>query len=164
MPRVGACLARSRLITRPFSLPMTGMCHLDTARSMSRSICCARLVMSRPLPLPSPPVGERGFERLPLPSGERAGVRGEGSFSSRGQARLHAVGQGVAPGPLARLDDLPGQRAPDDFLDALRDADQRVEIYARLDAHGEEAVDEVLGADVARGAGSEGAAAEAADR
>src|SRR5438552_12643435 len=47
IPRVGLWRARSRLITRPFSFPMTGMCHSVTARSIRRSIFCARLVTGR---------------------------------------------------------------------------------------------------------------------
>src|SRR5437762_6434608 len=164
MPRVGAWLARRCLITRPFSLPMTGMCHSVTARSMSRSIFCARFVIGGPPHPALSPRGGDGFEDLPLPPGERVRVRGAGPFSSRGQARLHAVGQRIAPRPLARLDDLPRECAPDDFLHAPGDADQRVEVDARLDTHGEEAMHEVLGADIARRAGGEGTAAEAADR
>src|SRR5215467_12253431 len=144
-------------MTRPFSLPMTGMCHSVTARSMSRSIFSARLVISGE---PSHPA--QGL--LPLPAGERAGVRGYRRSSGGGDPRLHAVGRGIAAVPLPRLDDLAGQRAAHDLLHALRHGDERVEIDARVHSHGPETVHEILRAHVAGGARSEGAAAEPTNR
>src|SRR5215469_17578029 len=120
MPRVGACRARRRLMTRPFSLPMTGMCHSVTARSMSRSIFSARLVMIGESSHPAlSPCGGEDEGLLPLPSGERAGVRGYRRSSGGGHPCLHAVRQRIATVPLPRLDDLAGQRAAHDLLHAL---------------------------------------------
>ena len=47
---------------------------------------------------------------------------------------------------------------PEDSFQPFRDADERVEVDARLDPLAVEEVDEVLGGDVARGPGSERAA------
>src|SRR5215813_8461723 len=131
-------------MTRPFSLPMTGMCHSVTARSMSRSIFSARLVIIDRPPHPAlAPCGGEGSVVLPLPAGERAGVRDAGPGSSGGgHPRLHAVGQGIVAVPLPRLDDLAGQRAAHDLLHALRHDDERIEIDARVHAHGPETVHE----------------------
>src|SRR5215472_8249890 len=105
-------------MTRPFSRPMTGMCHSVTARSMSRSIFSARLVIMGAAPHPALARGRsEGSAVLPLPCGERAGVRGVGPPSScGGHPRVDDVGEGIAPVPLARLDDLAGQRASHDLL------------------------------------------------
>src|SRR5438105_11012023 len=70
-------------------------------------------------------------------------------WSPVGESLLHAVGTGRAPLPRARLDHLPGEHASHDLLHALRHADERVQVDARLHAHGRETVHEVLGADVA---------------
>src|SRR5215471_17569794 len=125
MPRVGPCRVRRRLMTRPFSRPMTGMCHSVTARSMSRSIFSARLVITDAASHPALAPGEgEGSALLPLPFGERAGVTGYRRSSGGGHPRLHDVGQGIAPVPLACLDDLTGQRASQDLFYALRHGDE----------------------------------------
>src|SRR5207344_841250 len=93
-----------------------------------------------------------------------AGALRAGTPSSRRQAGGDAVGDRVATGRRAGLDELARQSAADDLLHAPRDGEQAVEVDAGLDTHGVKAVDEVLGADVAGGAGSEGAAAQPADR
>src|SRR5207237_749034 len=79
---------------------------------------------------------------------------GNSKRSAPRQPRLHAVRKRIAAVPGARLDDLPWQRAADDLLDAPRRLDQRIEVDPRLDAHGVQAVHEVLGTHVSRGAGS----------
>src|SRR5262249_30924784 len=135
MPWVGSCRARRRLMTRPFSRPMTGMCHSVTARSMSRSIFSARLVITGAVP----------------------------RSSGGGHPCLDTVGKGIAPVPLARLDDLAGQRASHDLLHALRHGDERVQVDPSLHSHGPQAVHEIFRAHVAGGAGGEGAAPEPAD-
>src|SRR5262250_1972473 len=152
-------------MTRPLSLPMTGMCHSVTARSMSRSIFSARLVIiGESSPPALSPSGGEGKSVPPLPRGERAGVRSYRRSSGGGHSRLHAVGQWIAAIPLPRLDDLTGQRAAHDLLHALRHGDERVEINPRVHSHGPETVHEILRAHVAGGARSEGTAAEPPNR
>src|SRR5688572_29260433 len=75
----------------------------------------------------------------------------------------HAVGNGIAPRRRSGLHDLAGQCAADDLLHAAAGGEQPVEIDAGGDAHRVQAVHEVLAADIAGGAGSEGTATEAAD-
>ena len=60
--------------------------------------------------------------------------------------------------------DEPGQVAAHHAAQPLADADQLIEVDARVDAHALEHVDEILGGDVAGGARREGTATEAADR
>src|SRR5262245_25272090 len=142
-------------MTRPFSLPMTGICHSVTARSMSRSIFSARLVI----------IGDSSHPALSRSRGEGEGLRGEAPRSSSGgHPRLHAIGQGIAAVPLPRLGDLAGQRTAHDLLHALRHGDERVEIDASVHSHGPETVHEILRAHVAGGARSEGATTEATNR
>src|SRR5215813_9959341 len=87
------------------------------------------------------------------------------SHSASGrQPRGDAVGDGVAARPRASLVDLTRERAAHHRLDVSGHGDQAVEVDSGLDPHGVKAVDEILGADIAGGAGGEGAAAQAADR
>src|SRR3712207_9133244 len=85
---------------------------------------------------------------FPYTTLSRPGARGRGGRPARERPRaVDAAGQ------------LAAQRA----LEPLRDADQRLEVDARLDALALEQVDEVLRGDVPRRARRERAAAEAAD-
>src|SRR5690349_12297639 len=160
MPWRGWRLAIRRRRTRPSSLPMTGMRQRVTALSINRSILVAVLVMG---------AGECG-------SPHSRGGLGHGcwrvrfaafawrSWSCAGRDPLaDAVGQGVAPVPLAGLHELAGQHAAHDLLHPARDAEQRGEVDAGLDAHRVQAGVLMLGADAAGGAGREWAACEAAD-
>src|SRR5713101_7150228 len=98
-------------------------------------------------------VHQREHATGPLGHGLRAG----------GEARGDAIGQRGKTRGLARLVVLTVQRPPHYLLNALGYRDELVEIDPGLDAHRAEAVDEVLAADVPRGARREGAPAQAAD-
>src|SRR5882724_11649443 len=148
MPRCGLCLSSRRRSTRPFSRPITGSVHAVTARSINRSIRVAVLVMSAPEYGCGPSIAACAWRSWSWAGGE---------------AFAHPVGERVAAVPLARLDELAGEPAPDDRLHALRRLDQRVEVHAGLRAHRVQAVDQVLGAHVPGGAGREGTTAEPAD-
>src|SRR5690348_16713486 len=112
MPRRGWWRRSRRRRTRPLARPMTGMRQRVTARSIDCSIRVAVLVMG---------ARECGYD----PSIAAFAWR---SWSCAGRDPLaHAVGQGIAPVPLARLHELTRQHAAHDLLHPPRDRDQRVE-------------------------------------
>src|SRR5262245_56818054 len=128
---------------RPLARPTTGMCHSVVARSINASIRLTFFVIwSRGLPGSRPPA----------------------PCLAALEPACDVVREGVAAVGLTGLHDLARQRAADDRLHPARDGDERVEVDAGLDAHRVQAVDEVLRAHVAGGAGREGAAAEPTDR
>src|SRR5215831_6304763 len=98
---------------------------------------------------------ERRAARTPLPGRDarRVVTLCAGGPSSAWQPRSDAVGDGIPARPRPGLVDLTRQRATHHGLDVTGDREQAVQIDAGLDAHRVEAVDEVLGADVAGGAG-----------
>src|SRR5438477_7820570 len=146
---------------------MFGMCQRAVARSITASMRRAFWFIVTAAARPAWTVGGLSKARgASLQRGPRGRLlRGRLDTGARGGDPLgDAVGQGVAPRERAGLDDLAGQRAADDFLDALGHGHELVEVDPGGDAHRVEAVDQVLAADVAGGARRERAAAETADR
>src|SRR5688500_17266544 len=115
--------------------------------------------MTRPLARPMIGMCQSEVARSSSPSIRRAFLLGTRGSDPSGDA----VGQGGPSRRWARLHDLAGERTTDDLLDAPAGGEEAIEVDAGCHAHRVQAVDEILGADVARGAGRERASTETAD-
>src|SRR2546423_5927369 len=106
-------------------------------------------------PAPPPPPGGGRAPPRPGAGARRAYGRGAGGGRLRRGGGGGAVGGRRGPArERARAVDLARQLAPEQALQPLGDADELVEVDPRLDAVAPEEVDEILGRDVAGGAGA----------